>query len=137
MNARRYCVEIALTGVAACTEIIRKQSKNGGHHERHCLRKDQVDRRARWHCITTGMLIADPADKNLSRSCCEGRLARPHRCAGDVRLLEFAAGARSRSTGPERRVHSGGHQCSFEPPSPRRSLPRTDSQPLALTPPTL
>ena len=116
------------------TEIIRKQSKNGGHHERNCRRKDHVDRRACWYCITAGMLIADPADKNLSLSCCEGCLARPHRCAGDVRLREFAAGARSRSNGPARRVHSGGQQCALMPGSATRCLPRRDLQTCADSP---
>src|SRR5258708_38964628 len=88
--------------------------------------KDHVDRRACWHCITAGMLIADPADNNLSRSCCEGQLARPHRCARDVKLREFAAGARSRSTGPARRVHSCGHRCALMPGSARRCLPLRD-----------
>src|SRR5258708_14676935 len=115
MNARRYCVVIALTGVASCcgdlmvadapilaaplkpvsafstisdervieenlprtknpsTEIIRKQSKNGDHHECHIRRKDHVDRRACWHCITAGMLIAHSADTTLSPGCCERR----------------------------------------------------------------
>ena len=114
--------------MAADTPILCKQSKNGGHHERQFRRKDHVDRSACWHCIAAGTLIADPADKNLSRSCCEGHLARPRRCAGDVRLREFATGARSRSTGPARRVHSGRHECAFRSGSATRFLPRRDLQ---------
>jgi hypothetical protein len=74
------------------------------------------------------MLIADPADNHSSRSSCEGRLARPHRRAGDVRFHELAACARSRSTGPARRVHSGSHQCAVMPGSATRCLPRRDLQ---------
>ena len=113
---------------------IRKQSKNGGRHERHCRRKGNVDRSACWHCVAAGVLIAVPEDKHLSRSCCEGRLARPHRCADGVRFREFAAGAHSRPAGAARCVHSGRRQCAFGRGSATRCLPRRDLQTCADSP---